>query len=90
MEVAAALGATFRHRGTTLPLEVPPGLSDAFHSIAATQAAWRSFLSNRSIDAPSELSDVCEAIILFIMPPAAAAAAGQPFERTWEPSRGWT
>jgi hypothetical protein len=90
VDVAAALEATFRHRGTTLPGEVPSGLSDAFHGITATQAAWRSFLSNRSIDAPSDLSDVCEAIILFIMPPAAAAAAGQSFDRTWEPSRGWT
>ncbi len=89
VEVAAALEATFRHRGTILPAEVPPGLSDAFHGIVARQAGWRTFLSNGGIEAPSNLSDVCDAIILFIMPPAAAAAAGQAFERTWEPTRGW-
>ncbi len=89
-ELAAALEATFRHRGTTLPSDVPSGLSDAFHGITAMQAGWRSFLSNQGIEAPSDLSDVCEAIAVFIMPPAAAAAAGRPFELTWESSEGWS
>ncbi len=89
-EVARALLATFGHRGTTLPTEVPPGLSGAFFGAPDTQAGWRSFLSNRRIEAPLDLSDVCEAIIAFVMPPAAAAAAGVPLDKTWEPSKGWS
>jgi hypothetical protein len=89
-ELAAALAATFRHCGAALPTEVPPGLSDAYFGTSAAQAGWRSFLTNRVIEAPSELSDVCEAIIAFMMPPTAAVAAGQWFERTWKPSRGWS
>lgn len=89
-ELAAALAATFGHRGTALPTEVPPGLSDAYFGTLAAQAGWRSFLTNRVIEAPSDLSDVCEAIIVFIMPPVAAAAAGQSFEKTWKPSDGWS
>jgi hypothetical protein len=88
--VFAALEATFRHRGTTLPTEVPPGLSSAFFSAPERQAGWRSFLDNRRIEAPSDLSYVCEAIVDFIMPPAAAAAEGAPLEQTWEPSSGWS
>lgn len=89
-EVSAAVEATFRHRGTTLPTDVPPGLSEAFFDAPDTQAGWRSFLSNRRVEAPSDLSDVREAIIAFIMPPAAAAAAGESWEQTWEPSKGWS
>lgn len=89
-EVSAALEATFRHRGTTLPAEVPPGLSSAFFDAAERQAGWRSFLASRRIEAPSDLSDVCQAIIDFIMSPVAAAARKAPFEQTWEPSSGWS
>ncbi len=89
-EVSAALRATFSHRGTMLPTEVPPGLTSAFFGDSANQAAWRSFLSNRRVEAPSDLEDVCESIITFIMLPAAAATAGEWFEQTWEPSGGWS
>lgn len=89
-EVTSALEATFSHRGTTLPTEVPPGLSEAFFGAADAQAGWRSFLSNRRVEAPSDLSVVCEAIVDFIMPPSAAAAAGESLEQTWEPPNGWS
>jgi hypothetical protein len=89
-EVHAALEATFRHRGTTLPTEVPPGLSSAFFGAPEKQAGWRSFLANRLIEAPSDLPYVCGAIVDFIMPPVAAAAGGAPLEQTWEPSSGWS
>lgn len=88
-EVTAAIEATFRHRGTALPTTTPPGLSDAFCGADDTQANWRSFLSNRRINAPADLSDVCDAISGFIMPPAAAAAAGTSFSSSWNPSSGW-
>ncbi|MDP2233610.1 MAG: nucleotidyl transferase AbiEii/AbiGii toxin family protein [Actinomycetota bacterium] len=89
-EVIAALEATFSHRGTALPTDVPPGLAGAFSNTVDTQAGWRSFLSNRRIEAPPDLSEVCEAIIAFMMPPAAAAAAGESLEQTWEPPKGWS
>jgi hypothetical protein len=89
-EITAAIEATFRHRGTTLPMEVPPGLSGAFFDAPETRAGWRSFLANRRVEAPSDLSDVCEAITAFIMPPAAAAAEGLSFSTTWDSSSGWT
>lgn len=89
-ETTAAFAATFSRRGTTLPTEVPRGLSGAFHGASDNQAGWRSFLSSRRVDAPADLSQVCDAIIRFLMPPAAAAAAGEPFEQRWEPSKGWS
>jgi hypothetical protein len=89
-EVSAALWATFSHRGTTLPMGVPPGLSGAYFGDPANQAAWRAFLSNRRVEAPSDLEDVCEAIIVFVMPPVVAAAVASSFTSTWTPSSGWS
>lgn len=89
-EVSAALAATFNHRGTSLPSEVPPGLSSAFFGDPTIQAAWRSFLSTRRVEAPASLEDVCEAIRAFIMPPAAAVASESSFTSIWEPSSGWS
>jgi hypothetical protein len=88
-EVRAALTATFKHREASLPAEVPPGLTEAFSDSPEAQAGWRSFLSNRSIEAPADLAVVCEAIISFIMPVAAAAARGEGYRATWNPSSGW-
>jgi hypothetical protein len=88
--VAAAVEATFRHRGTAIPAEVPSGLANAFFGTPANQAAWRSFLANRRVEAPSDLSDVCEAIVTFMMPVAVAAAGGSPYSSTWDPSSGWS
>lgn len=89
-ELAAAISATFAHREAPLSSEVPPGLTEAFYASSDAQSRWRSFLVTRRINAPGDLADVCEAIVAFIMPPAAAAAAGLPFASTWDPSSGWS
>lgn len=89
-EVSAALEATFSHRGTRLPTEPPPGLSERFFGAAEAQAGWRAFLANRRVEAPTDLAAVCDSIITFIMPPAVAAATGSPFSSDWDPSSGWT
>lgn len=89
-EVTAALSATFGHRGTAMPAEVPAGLTSAFFSSPDRQAGWRAFLGDRRVDAPSDFSEICEAIAAFIVPPAAAVAAGEPFTAKWDPSSGWT
>jgi len=88
-QLAAALGATFAHRGTPLPSEVPPALTAAFHASPDVQARWRAFLMRGRVDAPAELSEVCEAITAFVMPPTAAAASGDAFLLTWDPRAGW-
>ncbi|MDO9556475.1 MAG: nucleotidyl transferase AbiEii/AbiGii toxin family protein [Coriobacteriia bacterium] len=89
-ELAAALRATFAHRGTLLPISGPSALTATFYGNPGVQAMWRAFLSGGRIDAPTDLSVVCEAIRVFIMPPAAAVAAGEDFLLTWEPSTGWS
>ncbi len=44
--VRQALAATFARRGTSIPADVPGGLSDAFASDAGKQRQWAAFARN--------------------------------------------
>ena len=88
-ELAAAIAATFAHRGTLLTAEIPPGLTEVFYENPAAQSRWRSFLMTKRVDAPGDLAVVCAAIVTFIMPPAIAVASGTQFASMWDPSTGW-
>lgn len=90
--IADALRATFHARGTELPRSVPVALTAAFAEQDATAAMWRAYhsrLAAAGIDAPVELASVVTAIREFAMPAASAAAAGEPFEASWAPGKGW-
>ncbi len=89
-QLAGALAATFDHRGTPLSGEPPLALTPAFFDSDDVQAQWRAFVRKSALTAPERLSEVCTDIIIFIMPAAAAAAAGKEFNQTWAPSRGWS
>ncbi len=89
-ELAATIAGTFAHRRTELTATTPSGLTAAFYRTAEAQSRWRSFLSEKGIDAPADLADVCEAIIDFIMPAVTAAAAEETFVLKWKPSTGWS
>jgi hypothetical protein len=45
-DLDAAIQATFARRGTAIPLERPPGLSDAMISDDAKQAQWRAYAAS--------------------------------------------
>jgi len=89
-ELAAAIAATFAHRGTPLSAVVPPGLTEAFYESPEARSRWTSFLMAKRVDAPDDLAVVCATITAFIIPPAIAAASGTPFAPQWNPSTGWS
>lgn len=89
--VSDAIAATFNHRDVVIPTDIPPGLTSAFLSEGNRQQYWVGFLTKKQpIDAPHDLAVVCEEIAGFLMPPARAAATGEPFESIWRPGKGWT
>ena len=51
--LAMAVAATFRRRGTALPLSLPAGLSDEFAADASRMALWRAFLKKNELQGPS-------------------------------------
>jgi hypothetical protein len=48
-----AIAATFARRGTTIPEELPLGLTDEFARDPAKIAQWKAFLGKSRLDAPS-------------------------------------
>jgi len=56
-ELAAAIAATFRRRGTAIPVEIPIGLSHEFATDALKQKQWKAFVNKNGLSAP-ELEEV--------------------------------
>lgn len=50
ISAASALRATFARRGTALPVELPPGLTDPF--AAENERMWAAFLRRSTLEAP--------------------------------------
>ncbi len=51
--LGGAIAATFTHRQTALPDEMPQGLSDAFANDSPKQAQWTQFLAKNRLEAPA-------------------------------------
>ena len=70
--LARAISATFARRGTTIPDEVPDGLSPEFANDPVKLHQWESFKRDMEID-PGPLDGVVDALAAYLMPAAAAA-----------------
>ena len=70
--LARAISATFARRGTTIPHEVPDGLSPEFANDPVKLHQWESFKRDMEID-PGPLEGVVDALAAYLMPAAAAA-----------------
>ena len=83
--------ATFDHRGTSLPDELPVGLTDAFGNSPDSQAQWKAFIRrNDAIGAPEEFGRVVRRVRDFVYPVLRVAGQeeGEDLKR-WEPEAGW-
>ena len=81
---------TFSRRGTSIPTDTPAGFSEAFWVEANKQAAWRAFWKKAVVQEPMiEMETVVSFAASLLLPPALAAAQGQPFTASWEPGGPW-
>lgn len=88
--LAAAIGATFARRGTTLPADPPTALTAAFAADLAKQRQWQAFLRRSgAAGAPTTLAAMVAALGPFLMPPTHALSAGLPFTQQWLPGGPW-
>ena len=71
-----AIAATFERRRTTLPDELPVGLTEQFAGDVKKQAQWKAFLDNNRLEAPS-LRDVVANISRFVRGPLDSARRGR-------------
>ncbi len=79
--LARAISATFARRGTTIPDEVPDGLSPEFANDPVKRHQWESFKRNLEID-PGPLDAVVDALAACLIPAAAVARDGTGPDRT--------
>lgn len=80
-----AVQRTFERRGTTLPSDIPVGLTDEFAEAWAAQ--WRAFLSrDRMAAAPDAFAVTIADLRVFLMP----LVVGLKEERIWSPSGPWS
>lgn len=80
-----AVQRAFERRGTTLPSDIPVGLTDEFAEAWAAQ--WRAFLSrDRMAEAPDAFTVTIADLRVFLMP----LVVGLKEERIWSPSGPWS
>ncbi|MDZ4655204.1 MAG: nucleotidyl transferase AbiEii/AbiGii toxin family protein [Coriobacteriia bacterium] len=91
-DLADAIRATFQRRDTELPSETPAELTREYTGQPETSRMWDTYrkgFSASACDLPEDLQDVADAIAMFVMPAAIAAASGAAFGKTWTPTSGW-
>ena len=70
----SAIAATFKRRGTEIPIDPPDALTSAFAEDVAKQVQWRAFI--RDLDnEPPDLATVVQDLRIFLMPQATGARA---------------
>ena len=84
-----AIRATFDRRRTELPSGVPFGLTDEFAQDTQKQAQWQAFLGKNRLQA-LQLDVLVAALRDFLLPPIAAANAGNRFPQLWTAGGPWT
>jgi hypothetical protein len=87
--ISAAVAATFRRRGTTLPSNLPAGLTDAFAKDQAKQRQWAAFVRRIRVENAPSLVEVVERTSMFFEPVLLALAA-RSILGTWAPGGPWT
>lgn len=88
-ELVHAINQTCKRRSTSIPADVPDGLSNEFASDTEKKQQWHAFLER--IEHPNELTlPDCITRIRELAQPALKAAAGNaPVPREWTPTWGW-
>ena len=84
-----AIRATFVRRKTTLPADIPFGLTDEFAQDTQKQTQWQAFLGKNRLEA-LELEMIMAALRDFLLPPIAAANADNRFPQFWSAGGPWT
>ena len=88
--LVASVEATFRHRGTAIPDELPLALTTAFMADPSRAVQWRAFLRRSRLDAEPDPAHVAEAIQVFLWPLLCAVRDAVPFTQMWKPGGPWT
>lgn len=87
--LARAILATFSRRKTSLPAELPVGLTATFAADPSKLAQWKAFLRKSGAPEPDELAAVVDEIVGFVWQPLEAASRDRAFELRWPAGGPW-
>jgi len=81
--------ATFKHRQSSLPREIPVGLTEAFSHDDQKQTQWNAFLTKNNLET-LPLEEVVGFIAGFLIPVSQAACNDAPLTLHWPEGGPWT
>lgn len=81
--LVTAVRATFQRRRTSIPSELPIGLSAAFYSAKARQRDWSAFLKRHGLPRRPDLATACRLIESMLLPVARAITSDEGFPGAW-------
>jgi len=87
--LTAAVRATFERRGTVIPERSPIALTVEYADDLNHARQWAAFTQSLGAEVTPGLGVVIGEISEFVLPPAIAAAAAQPFNQHWKPQIRW-
>jgi len=88
--LSRVIEATFKRRRTSVPAEIPMGLSGEFGDDSGKQTQWRAFLrKGRLADETLSLGKVVSSLREFLIPPSVAISRKEGFEFRWHPPGPW-
>ena len=87
--LVAAIGATFRRRGTQLPESEMVALSEQFVRDARAQANWKAYVKREGLRGFESLVQVIEELRAFLSRPIEHARTGETFGAKWTPGGPW-
>ena len=87
----AAIGETFRRRGTVLADMVPKALQPAFYQDEARAELWRAFLerAGAQVGVSTRFEEAGERVIAFLGPARESLARNESFDRVWPKGGPW-
>ena len=86
---AAAFAATFRRRGTGLPKEGAPIVTDEFVNSRSVTTQWSAYRVKAGIDQALEFVMIAEVVRAFVTPVLDAVSADAPFAAEWPAGGPW-
>lgn len=88
--LSASIAATFRRRGTALPVQPPMGLSPEFGQDHLKQQQWQAFiLRGRLTMTPPPLADLVAFLAGFLLPPTQLSRQDSRTKLRWDASGPW-
>ncbi|MBN2714716.1 MAG: nucleotidyl transferase AbiEii/AbiGii toxin family protein, partial [Deltaproteobacteria bacterium] len=88
-QVRGAIVHTFERRGSSLPKQLPLGLTESFATDAQKNIQWRAFLKKTHAHQPKKLAETIDAIVRFLEPVITSLSQDNANKMNWTSTEGW-